>query len=177
MEQQSAVLPEAGTFYLRDWRKQAGLSQEALAARAGVATATVTRAERRGVGLSRPEVVRKLELALGLEPFGLEKPPPGVPDYQDRAFLDLCFAINTIADAEDLIVQANHSEDLSPEENFLNWVVAWAQKSGELLPEDDPLWWPQGLRYGAAFLEELAATIESRTVASRSDASRQAESD
>jgi len=52
---------------LKDARRQRGLTQHALAARAGVGDSTVLRAER-GTHRTQPHVARRLAAALGLRP-------------------------------------------------------------------------------------------------------------
>lgn len=52
---------------LKDARRQRGLSQHALAARAGVGYSTVLRAER-GTHKTRPYIARRLAAALDLRP-------------------------------------------------------------------------------------------------------------
>lgn len=63
--------------YLQAWRMRATLKQEELADKAGIARATVQRAERGGaVSLDN---VRALAQALGITPEQLVMPPPGEP--------------------------------------------------------------------------------------------------
>jgi transcriptional regulator with XRE-family HTH domain len=60
---------------LRAWRLRRALTQEELAARAGLSKPTVNRVER-GTRLARPSTVRKLATALGVDPVDLMEPVP-----------------------------------------------------------------------------------------------------
>jgi transcriptional regulator with XRE-family HTH domain len=63
---------------LRELREQAALSQQELAAAAGVSRTTVARAEL-GLIVPQPSTVRKLARALGCRPVDLMLPPPLPP--------------------------------------------------------------------------------------------------
>jgi hypothetical protein len=97
--------------------------------------------------------VRKLESALGLEPYGLESPPPGVPDVEERALMELCDAISIVSCGEDEMLSTLPASDESTSayEQFARWVMA-RQSRWE--------WSPEELRYGAAFLAALADAQE-----------------
>ena len=62
---------------LREARVARGLSQDALAARAGVSASTISRLER-GKTRARPHVARRLAVALGLDRRPVGELRPGV---------------------------------------------------------------------------------------------------
>lgn len=62
---------------LREWRRRRALSQAELAARAGVSKATVVNLEHPGRRTPHPRTVRKLAMALGVEPENLYAPEHG----------------------------------------------------------------------------------------------------
>ena len=68
---------------LSEVRVARGLSQSALAARAGVSVATIGRLERRAT-LPRPHVARRLGAALGLDPRQVAELRAGVRDLAPR---------------------------------------------------------------------------------------------
>src|SRR5215207_2147050 len=108
--------------YLREWREHMGLSQEALARKAAVSTSTISRSERHAVHEPQLDVVRKIEEALGRERFGLETPPPGVPDLDTRDRFDFVWVLHTVAEAVegDLLFDLVGEDDLDPEAAFVS---------------------------------------------------------
>jgi transcriptional regulator with XRE-family HTH domain len=145
--------------YLREWREHSGLSQEALAQAAGVSTSTISRAERRRYLDVRPSIVRKIEAALGREPFGLETPPPGVPDLVARSLVDVVDALYTIVNATDGVLGTDCSakEDEDDAAAFVRWAMAQPEDlHGGRLELPDPL----ALRQAAYLVEEIADAQE-----------------
>jgi transcriptional regulator with XRE-family HTH domain len=141
--------------YLREWREHVGLSQEALAHKAGVSTSTISRAERFPRPDTRPSVVRKIEAALGRQPFGLETPPPGVPDYTTRTLLDLVDALHDVAEAGggDLGTYCSAEDGEDDAAAFVRWAMKQpVGLHGRRLELPDPL----ALRYAAGLLERIA---------------------
>jgi transcriptional regulator with XRE-family HTH domain len=68
-------------LFLWEWRHYRALSQEELAALAGMARESINRLES-GTREARPLTVRKLANALGIQPHELMGPPP---QYQEVA--------------------------------------------------------------------------------------------
>ena len=149
-----------GMRYLREWREYIGLSQEALARKAGVSTSTISRSERHAVHEPQLDVVRKIEEALGREPFGLEVPPPGVPDMNTRDLLALVSALHTIADAADGSLSANLQIEDEDEVGaaFVRWVAAQPLHVNRGWPLELP--GPFSLRSAVWLLGEIADALE-----------------
>lgn len=66
------------TLRLREWRQHLGITQQELAAKSGVAWATIKRLEHReNPDQAQPATRRKLAEALGITPVDLIGMPPG----------------------------------------------------------------------------------------------------
>jgi nitroimidazol reductase NimA-like FMN-containing flavoprotein (pyridoxamine 5'-phosphate oxidase superfamily)/DNA-binding XRE family transcriptional regulator len=69
---------------LRALRIELGLTQQALAARAGVSAPTISRLERGRGGPPRPRIARRLAAALEVDPRGVVELRGGLPDWAPR---------------------------------------------------------------------------------------------
>ena len=140
-------------LYLREWRKEKGLTQEALAAMLNTEKGTISKLER-GLQRYHQEWLEALAYALDLEPADLLKPPGGTPSSAHIPVFGYAGAREEIILPEGNATHAMDETELpSVSEGYAAVIVRGESMQPAYRPGDLLLFLPHGARTYA--LEEL----------------------